>query len=121
MRMLQVSVVLSSLLAIETLPSAQPAATPPQNTATLATGRHAPGKFSRWVNRRTRPMGNILEKVTPFQLVRHKPHKICSRCFLAGTRISLPGGTTCAISELRVGQAVLSWNPVTHALDTGRV
>ncbi len=45
----------------------------------------------------------------------------CGRCFPADTRISLPGGTTCAISALRVGQSVMGWNPATGRLDTARV
>lgn len=120
MRLFLKSLVLGSLLPLETLLPVQPTAAPQQHAA-VAAGQHAPGKFGRWVNRRTRPIGYVLEKVTPFELVRHKPHKTCSRCFLADTRISLPGGATCAISELRVGQAVLVWNPVTNVLDTGRV
>lgn len=64
-------------------------------------------------------MGRKLEKILPFRLAKPPLRNAC--CFPADTRISLPGGATCAISELRVGQAVLGWNPVTATLDTARV
>lgn len=81
-----------------------------------------PRRFSRWINRRTRPVGRAFEKVLPFRLVKIWPNERgCHRCFSADTRISLPGGATCAISDLRVGQVVLGWDPATNTLDTVRV
>ena len=121
MKNLLIPILLSSLLAIATLPSGPAAAAPRRGEVAVAATLHSPGKFGRWVNRRTKPIGRFLEKVTPFRFVK-KPRKgIGGCCFPADTRISLPGGATCAINELRVGQMVLGWNPATNALDTVRV
>ncbi|WP_207890953.1 hypothetical protein [Hymenobacter edaphi] len=87
----------------------------------MAGAARPPGTFGRWVNRRTKPIGRTLEKVLPFRLVKQRLVHGCGRCFPADTRISLPGGATCPISELRVGQSVLGWNPATATLDTAQV
>ncbi len=112
---------LSGLLTMAAFPQAQSATAPYENEAIIMAHWPFPQKFGRWVNRRTKPIGLAFEKVTPFRLVKYHLPKGCGRCFPADTRISLLNGATCPISELRVGQAVLGWNPVTRALDTARV
>ncbi len=99
------------------------AAAAPREAEVVAAANQPPGKFGRWVNRRTRPIGKTLEKVTPFRLAKKSRAelRIGGCCFPADTRISLPGGATCTIKELRVGQVVLGWNPATDALDTAQV
>lgn len=113
--------VLSNLLPMSAFSDAPLAAASRQ--AKVATSNATlPRRFSRWINRRTRPIGRAFEKVLPFRLVKIMPYQRgCHRCFPADTRISLPGGATCAISDLRVGQAVLGWNPATNTLDTVQV
>jgi hypothetical protein len=119
MKSLLIALALSSSLLQESLP----AAAAPCEAEVAAAVNQPPGKFGRWVNRRTRPVGKALEKVTPFRLAKKSRAelRIGGCCFPADTHISLPGGATCTIEELRVGQAVLSWNPATDALDTVRV
>lgn len=120
MNQVVLALTLSSLLAEPgTRPVPAQAAHP--HAPQVAAAKRPFRKLGRWVNRRTRPLGKVLQKVTPFPLVKYQAPPGCHRCFTADTRVSLPGGLTCAISELHQGQAVLGWDAVKQVLDTVRV
>lgn len=121
MRNLLFACLLSGLLPTEAF-SVAPFTTVGRQAKAALSKATLPRRFGRWVNRRTKPVGHAFEKVLPFRLVKIMPYQRgCHRCFPADTRISLPGGATCAISDLRVGQTVLGWNPATNTLDTVQV
>lgn len=114
------ALVLSSLLA-EPVARHVPAKAAKPQAKQMAEANRPVRKLGRWINRRTRPLGKVRQKVTPFGLVKYQAPPGCHRCFTADTCVSLPGGLTCAISELRQGQVVLGWNALKQALDTARV
>ncbi len=111
--------VLSSLLTVKPISHVKSAIAPHQNEAATTAGKR-PSKLSFWINRKTRPIGKAFEKVLPFRLVKRERF-MGACCFPADTRITLPGGVTCAISELRVGQAVLSCDPATNVLGIAEI
>ena len=98
MHILVLVLLLNGLFIAEAFPREKPAAASHQSEASTVARPRLPLKFRRWINRRTRPAGLALEKVLPLRLAKIEQRRFWHCCFLADTRISLPGGTTCAIS-----------------------